>query len=425
MTDPDGDPVTYEIQVDNNSDFSSPVSLSPTASGLSTTTYTPTTTLTVGAAPGTVYFWRVRANDGALDQQLQHGAERLRDHVRQLGHLAAHDDRPPEQGFHPELHGHVPQRHEQGLHPADQRQHGDRPHRFRRPVADRHELGDRGQRLHGVHLAELDQLEQRPRWARAATACLLDQRHVRRSPRPRRTGPARPYLTGTSGSAARTSVCTGSTSTDVPTVSNTVVANTAPPVADAEHPGRPRVDQRQHADLQLEPGRPTPTATRSATRSRSTTTATSRQPRRRRPAVGHIVHARIRARGRHVLLAVRSADDLTQSAYSASRQFTIDTTAPTVADVSSPHGERVIRRRHRHPGDGPVLGARDGDRLPAAQPSTRAARPTYASGSGTNTLDLQDTVAPVTTRRTSTTPERPRSRSTAGRSRTPRPTRPH
>ena len=51
VTDPEGDTVTYEIQIDNNSDFSSPVSLSPTATGLGTTTYTPTTTLTAGHAP--------------------------------------------------------------------------------------------------------------------------------------------------------------------------------------------------------------------------------------------------------------------------------------------------------------------------------------------------------------------------------------
>src|SRR4029077_6673967 len=59
-TDPDGDTVTYDIQVDNDSDFSSPLSLSPTSTGLSGTSYTPTTTLTAG----TTYFWRVRANDG-------------------------------------------------------------------------------------------------------------------------------------------------------------------------------------------------------------------------------------------------------------------------------------------------------------------------------------------------------------------------
>ncbi len=60
VTDAEGDAVTYEIQVDNNSDFSSPVVLSPTASGLSAATYTPTTTLTAG----TTYFWRVRSSDG-------------------------------------------------------------------------------------------------------------------------------------------------------------------------------------------------------------------------------------------------------------------------------------------------------------------------------------------------------------------------
>ena len=62
VVDAEGDAVTYEIQVDNNSDFSSPVVLSPTATALSTATYTPTTTLTAG----TTYFWRVRSSDGIV-----------------------------------------------------------------------------------------------------------------------------------------------------------------------------------------------------------------------------------------------------------------------------------------------------------------------------------------------------------------------
>ena len=62
MTDADGDPVTYEIQVDDNSDFSSPIALAPVAIGLGGTSYTPTTALLDGT-----YSWRVRANDGELD----------------------------------------------------------------------------------------------------------------------------------------------------------------------------------------------------------------------------------------------------------------------------------------------------------------------------------------------------------------------
>ena len=61
VTDPNGDPVTYEIQVDDSSDFSSPLSLSPTMTGLTGTSYTTTTTLAIG----TTYYWRVRATDGA------------------------------------------------------------------------------------------------------------------------------------------------------------------------------------------------------------------------------------------------------------------------------------------------------------------------------------------------------------------------
>ena len=64
MTDPDGDPVTYEIQVDDDADFSSPLSLSPSESGLGTS-YTPSTALTA-SDPGTTYYWRVRSSDGAL-----------------------------------------------------------------------------------------------------------------------------------------------------------------------------------------------------------------------------------------------------------------------------------------------------------------------------------------------------------------------
>ena len=62
VVDAEGDAVTYEIQVDNNNDFSSPVVLSPTATALARATYTPTTTLTAG----TTYFWRVRSSDGIV-----------------------------------------------------------------------------------------------------------------------------------------------------------------------------------------------------------------------------------------------------------------------------------------------------------------------------------------------------------------------
>ena len=153
VTDPDGDPVTYEIQVDDNSNFSSPVSLSPTATGLSTTTYTPTTTLTVGAAPGTVYFWRVRATDGAATSNFSS--------VRSVfettfGNWAispptttVRQNKAFTQNFTATyLSGTIKACIQltnvstvTGLTAS------------RRAVADRHELGDRGQRLDGLRLA--------------------------------------------------------------------------------------------------------------------------------------------------------------------------------------------------------------------------------------------------------------------------------